>query len=165
VAISSTPGLGTKIIMKLPVTLAIIEGMNIRVGESIYTIPITDVKESFRPKPGEAFSDPERKEMIMVRGNCYPIIRLHRLFDIDGGVQNLSEGILIMAENGEKTICLFADELLGQQEVVVKAMPRYLKKIDGLSGCTLLGDGQISLILDIRGIVSMRNETAQTAME
>jgi len=159
VVISSTPGQGTKIIMKLPVTLAIIEGMNIQVGKNIYTIPITDIKESFRPKPGEAFSDPEQNEMIMVRGSCYPIIRLHRLFHIDDGVRDLSEGILVMVENGDKTVCLFADELLGQQEVVVKAMPKYIKKIDGLSGCTLLGDGQISLILDIRGIVSMQNET------
>lgn len=163
VVINSTPGQGTKIIMKLPVTLAIIEGMNIRVGGSIYTIPITDIKESFRPKPGEVFSDPEHNEMIMVRGNCYPIIRLHRLFHIDSGVQDISEGILIMVESGEKNICLFADELLGQQEVVVKAMPKYIKKIDGLSGCTLLGDGQISLILDIRGIVSMQNETVPKA--
>lgn len=158
VVVSSTPGRGTKIIMKMPVTLAIIEGMNVKVGGSIYTIPITDIKESFRPKPGEAFCDPERNEMIMVRGNCYPIIRLHRLFHTDSEAQDLQEGILIMAESGDKTVCLFADELLGQQEVVVKAMPKYIKKIGGLSGCTLMGDGQISLILDIRGIVSMQNE-------
>ncbi len=156
ITIESEEGKGSAFSMKFPLTLAIIEGMNVRVGSSLYTIPLTDIKESFRPKENEAFFDPDLNEMIMVRGNCYPIIRLNRLFNAESDTDNLNEGILIMAENGDNTVCLFADELLGQQEVVVKAMPRYIKKVGGLSGCTLLGDGQISLILDIGGILNQR---------
>ena len=157
VFVESTRGKGTEITMRFPLTLAIIEGMNIRVGSSRYTIPITDIKESFRPKPNEVFCDPDQNEMIMVRGNCYPVIRLHKYFQIKPSTEKFQEGIIIMAEYGDKTVCLFADELLGQQEVVVKAMPKFINKINGLSGCTLLGDGQISLILDIGGMISVQS--------
>ena len=156
VTVESIQGKGSVFTMKFPLTLAIVEGMNIRVGKALYTLPISNIQESFRPKAGDAFFDPDGNEMIMVRGNCYPVVRLHKLFQISSDTDNLNEGILIMAENGDSTVCLFADELLGQQEVVVKAMPQYIKKIRGLSGCTLLGDGQISLILDVGGIIANR---------
>ena len=148
VTVESTPGRGCVTTMKFPITLAIIEGMNIRVGGNIYTIPITDIKQSFRPGRKEIIVDPSRNEMIMVRGNVYPIIRLHEVFDIKADTVKLEEGIMIMIENGQTEVCLFADELLGQQEVVVKALPDYVKNSRELAGCTLLGDGQISLILD-----------------
>ncbi|HWP79519.1 MAG TPA: chemotaxis protein CheA [Candidatus Acidoferrum sp.] len=158
VTVESVKGKGSAFVMKFPLTLAIVEGMNLRVGGSLYTLPITNIRESFRPKAGETFEDPDGNEMIMVRGKCYPVLRLYDLFDIPSDVTDPSEGILIMAENGDNTICLFADELLGQQEVVVKAMPQYIKKTRGLSGCTLLGDGQISLILDVGGIIAARGQ-------
>ncbi|HWQ50708.1 MAG TPA: chemotaxis protein CheA [Terriglobales bacterium] len=158
VTVESVKGRGSAFIMKFPLTLAIVEGMNLRVGASLYTLPITNIRESFRPKAGETFEDPDGNEMIMVRGKCYPVLRLYDLFDIPSDVTDPSDGILIMAENGDNTICLFADELLGQQEVVVKAMPQYIKKTRGLSGCTLLGDGQISLILDVGGIIAAKGQ-------
>ncbi|WP_400244555.1 chemotaxis protein CheW [Niallia sp. JL1B1071] len=99
--------------------------------------------------------------MIMVRGQCYPIRRLHERYGIRGDVTNIDEGVLIMAEQEDKYVCLFADELLGQQQVVVKSLPEYIKKIctvKGITGCTLLGDGSISLILDISGLI---NSTAR----
>ena len=95
--------------------------------------------------------DTEGNEMIMVRGECYAIMKLHKQWDIETEVTELSDGILIMVEQEEKRRCIFADCLLGQQQVVVKSMPDYIKrikKVEGLSGCTLLGDGSISLILD-----------------
>jgi two-component system chemotaxis sensor kinase CheA len=143
---------GTIITLKIPLTLAIIDGMNIKVGKSRYTIPTISIKESFRPKESEIFHDPDGNEMIMVRGECYVIRRLHELYKVKTDITKLSEGIIIMVEQDEKTVCVFADELLGQQQVVVKALPGYIqnfKKIRGLAGCTLLGDGSISLILDI----------------
>lgn len=158
VSISSTEGKGMTVTMQIPLTLAIIDGMNLRVGNSRYTIPTISIRESFQPKAGELIIDPDGNEMIMVRGECYPILRLNELFNVKTGITDISEGILIMAEQEGKAICLFADELLGQQQVVVKSLPAYIKnikRIKGLSGCTLLGDGSISLILDIGGLVSM----------
>lgn len=155
--IDSTEGEGTTITLKIPLTLAIIDGMNIRVGNSRYTIPTIAIKESFRPKEEEAFKDPDGNEMIMIRGKCYPILRLHKLYNVQTNVNNFHEGIVIIIENENKSVCLFADELLGQQQVVVKALPnyiKYIKKIRGLAGCTLLGDGNISLILDVDSLIS-----------
>jgi two-component system, chemotaxis family, sensor kinase CheA len=157
IQVESFEGKGTTITLKIPLTLAIIDGMNIRVGNSRYTIPITSIKESFRPKENEVFKDPDENEMIMIRGQCYPILRLHELYKVKTEVTNVSQGIIIMLESESKTVCLFADELIGEQQVVVKALPKYIKdikKINGISGCTLLGDGSISLILDVEGFVS-----------
>lgn len=157
IAIDSIEGKGTCITLKIPLTLAIIDGMNIRVGESRYTIPTTTIKESFRPKGSDVIVDPDGNEMIMVRGNIYNIKRLHQIYDIKTNISNFTDGILIMVEQDERVCCLFADELLGQQQVVVKTLPEYIKnikKIQGISGCTLLGDGSISLILDIAAISS-----------
>jgi two-component system chemotaxis sensor kinase CheA len=155
ILIDSMEGKGTVITLKIPLTLAIIEGMNIKVGRSCYTLPIMSIKESFIPKPDEVFTGPDNNEMIMIRGQCYPILRLHERYKVKTEATKIEEGILIMLEGDARTFCLFADELLGEQEVVVKALPKYIsrmKKIDGLAGCTLLGDGNISLILDVDGL-------------
>ncbi|TYC86614.1 chemotaxis protein CheA [Acetobacterium wieringae] len=150
---------GTTITLKIPLTLAIVEGMNIRVGKSRYTIPITTISESFRPNLKDCMMDPDNNEMVMVRGQCFPILRLHKHYQIKNAETDLTKGILIMVEQDEKVICVFADELLGQQQVVVKALPNYvntMKKVLGLAGCTLLPDGSISLIMDISGLTGLR---------
>ncbi len=159
VVVESEPDVGTTITMKIPLTLAIVEGMNLRVGNSRYTVPLTAIKESFRPKTEDCIVDPDGNEMVMVRGECFPILRLHALYGVKNAVERLEDGILIMVEQDERVICLFADELLGQQQVVVKSLPEYVRKLKnilGLSGCTLLGDGSISLILDIAGLTGLR---------
>lgn len=159
VHIESVYGQGTTMTLKIPLTLAIIEGMNIRVGSSRFTIPITSIKESFKPAAKDCHKDPDLNEMVMVRGKSYPILRMHQHFHIEKTETVLADGILIMVEDEDKEICLFADELLGQQQVVVKALPHYIKsmkKILGLAGCTLLGDGSISLILDVSGLAGLR---------
>ncbi len=151
-SVDSVENKGTIITMKIPLTLAIIDGMSIKVGNSRYTIPTISIKESFRPKDSDIFTDPDGNEMIMVRGECHAVRRLHELYKVETKITKFSEGIILMIEQDEKTVCLFADELLGQQQVVVKALPQYLqnfKRIKGLAGCTLLGDGNISLILDV----------------
>lgn len=155
VLVDSIPDEGTTITLKIPLTLAIIEGMNIKVGKSCYTIPLTTIQESFRPHGNEIITDPDGNEMIMVRGQCFPIVRLHNVFQVETAITQFTEGIIIMVENDEKTICLLADALLGEQQVVVKALPNYIKKVKGLTGCTLLGDGSISLILDIAGFYDL----------
>lgn len=156
VSVESAENKGTTITLKIPLTLAIIDGMNIKVGNSHYTIPTTAIKESFRPKEKDIIKDPDGNEMIMVRGICYPILRLHEFYNVKTDVTSFTDGILIMVEQDNKIISIFADCLIGQQQVVVKALPNYIKnlrKIKGLSGCTLLGDGSISLILDANGLV------------
>lgn len=158
VFIESTPGIGTTMNIKLPLTLAIVDGMEIRVGRSVYTLPTASVKESFKLNEENLIVDTEGNEMVMVRGNCYPIIRMHKMFNVKEARTNIGEGIIIMAEADDKTICLFADELIGEQQVVVKPLPpylsRYIGKESGIAGCTILGDGNISLILDSTGLVN-----------
>lgn len=151
IAVDSAEGAGTTITLKIPLTLAIIDGMTIRVGASRYTVPTVSIVESFRPKEADIIRDPDDREMIMVRGQCYPILRLHERYGVKPDTTLFSEGILIMVEHDGRSFCLFADALIGQQQVVVKALPAYIKRmrnIQGLAGCTLLGDGSISLILD-----------------
>ncbi|WP_438447997.1 chemotaxis protein CheW [Gorillibacterium sp. sgz5001074] len=163
IQVDSVPGKGSCITLKIPLTLAIIEGMNIGVGLSRYTIPTASIRESFRPREGEVFRDPEGSEMIMVRGQCYPVLRLHEFFKADTRITSPSEGILIMIEHDGYQVCLLADELLGQQQVIVKALPAYIRlkrRIGGLAGCTLLGDGSINLILDVPGLLQAWKDTA-----
>lgn len=158
VLVESEYGQGTTITLRLPLTLAIIDGMNISVGQSRFTIPTVSIRESFRADERDIITDPNGGEMLMVRGHCYPVLRLHRHYNIPTNVSSMSDGIIIMVENERDTVCIFADQLLGEQQVVVKALPEYIRKvkdIQGLGGCTLLGDGSISLILDISGLLQL----------
>lgn len=154
---SSEAGKGCVITLKIPLTLAIITGMNIKVGKARYTIPIVSIRESFKPAASDIIVDPDGNEMVMVRGQCHPLVRLYDLYHIDTKVKTVTEGIMVMVKTEKMTIGLFADELIGQQQIVVKPIPAFIKHISktrGITGCTLLGDGNISLILDPVGIVN-----------
>lgn len=158
VVVESEFGQGTTITLRLPLTLAIIDGMNISVGQSRFTLPTVSIRESFRADERDVITDPNGGEMLMVRGHCYPVLRLHKHYNIPTNVNRMSDGIIIMVDNERDTVCIFADQLLGEQQVVVKALPEYIRKvkdIQGLGGCTLLGDGSISLILDISGLLQL----------
>ena len=155
VIVDSVPGQGSTTTLKIPLTLAIIEGMSMSVGNRSYTIPIMSVRQSFRPNPDDIFFDPDGTEMIMVRGECYPVVRLSRLFGVQDAVEKLDDGILILVETDKKTMGVFADRLIGVSEIVVKPVPKYIEKISqktGVVGCTLLGDGNISLILGAQNL-------------
>lgn len=158
VIIESRADKGTSIIIKIPLTLAIIDGMEVCVGKSIYTVPITSIRESFKPDEKDIIKDSDGNEMIMIRGNCFPIIRLHKLFNVNTGIRDLYNGIIVLIEANDKSVCLFVDRLMGEQQVVVKPLPPYLMqyavKESGIGGCTILGDGSISLILDAAGIIN-----------
>jgi two-component system chemotaxis sensor kinase CheA len=146
-------GTGTTISIKIPLTLAIIDGMKVRVGKSVFVIPITSIKESFNVQKSAVIRDETGKsEMILFRGNCCSVLRLHKFFKVQPDTTNLEEGIVVAIENESRVMCLFADELLGAQQVVVKAIPRYIKNIRGISGCTIMGDGKVSLIIDVSGL-------------
>lgn len=158
ISIKSIEGEGTTMTIVIPLTLAIADAMELSVGNSIYTLPTVSIKESFRAKEEDIILDNDGNEMIMIRGNVYPIIRLYSLLKIETSVKKLEEGILIMIEGDNKAACIFADKLLGEQQVVVKPMPKYLLnyaiKESGIEGCTIRGDGSISLILSAKGVIS-----------
>ena len=155
VDIRSRAGVGTIFAVRIPLTLAIIEGMVVRVGAHRYTIPISSIKESFRPGREQITSTPDGLEIVRIRGELQPVLRLHELYQVEPRYFQLSEGILIMVENSDNKYCLFVDELLGQQQIVIKGLPGYLNHV---KGCAILGDGDISLILDIDGLISSVEE-------
>lgn len=149
--IDSTPGKGSSFTLKIPLTLAIINGMIMEVGGAEYAIETGSVKEFVQVKKEMLIHENEPDECIMIRGECYPVIRLSKWFHIDNAEQNIENGSILMMENEGRIICLFADRLIREQEIVVKPMPSYIKKIKGISGCTQLGDGGLALILDPAG--------------
>ncbi len=158
ITIESVKGVGTNIFSKIPLTLAIIDSMEFRAGENIYAIPISNIRESFKAESKQLILDPDGNEMIMIRGVCYPIIRLHKIFNLQDTLTDILDGILILVDSGDQLACIFADELLGKHQVVVKPLPlflnRYKSKGSGIAGCTILGNGSISLILDVPGILN-----------
>ena len=163
VDIHSEKNKGTSVVLKIPLTLAIIDGMVVRVGKTRYTIPIMDIRESWQPSPDTITKLMNGQEIADFRGRLHPVIRLHDLFHIDADCKKLSDGIIIMAENDGKTTCLFADELLGQQQIVIKGLSDYIGNRDYISGCTILGDGDVSLIINVAGISkSAENKEVQT---
>lgn len=155
VTVDSALDEGTTVTIKIPLTLAILNGMMVKVGESIFTIPVTSIQQSIIVKQEEVIKDLDNKEILTLRGEFFPIIRLHELYKLKTNITQIEEGIVVMVEEDGKSICLFADELLGEQQVVIKAMPEYINSVKGTSGCTLLGNGSISLILDVAQLVNM----------
>lgn len=158
ITVDSKYGVGTTFTIKIPLTLAIIEGMQVLVGGTLFTLPITSIKQSFKlDDPSKIIYDTDKSEMIMIRGKCYPILRLHELYHLDTPVTSLTEGILVLIENHQNGACLFVDKLMEKHQVVVKPFPQLLRrqnvKSTGLSGCTILGDGSISLILDSNSLL------------
>ena len=151
VLVDSTPGEGSVFTLKIPLTLAIIEGMIIKIGGTKYTIPIISIEKSFKAKAEDLTIDPSGNEMITVRDETFNFVRLNREFGLGEGLDNAEDGIVMMLENGEQKICVLVDELIGEQPVVVKSIPKYIRKPSGISGCTLLGNGEISLIIDVAG--------------
>lgn len=157
IIVDSKKGNGTSFIIKIPLTMAIIDGMEITVGDLVFTVPISTIRESFKVEPDQLLNDTGGKEMIMIRGVVYPILRLHEKFMIDTEITNLEDGILLLVETNNKSMCIFADRLIGEQQVVVKPFPKYLSRYnikgEGLSGCTIMGDGSISLIIDTNQLI------------
>ncbi len=159
VSIDSEEGRGMTVTLKIPLTMAIADGMEISVGDSIFTIPIMNIRQSFKVSADEIIKDANGCEIINRMDEFYPVFRLYDLYQIPTEITNVEDGILLWLEADDKSYCLFADELLGEQQVVVKPLPLYLNSYDiknkGIAGCTILGNGNISLILDVLSLYHM----------
>ncbi|MEE8431659.1 MAG: chemotaxis protein CheA [Candidatus Desulfatibia sp.] len=164
VDIQSTRGQGTTILMRLPLTLAILDGMVVRLNGERYIIPTLAVQESLRPQKGECYTVKGEGEMIRVRDSLIPLIRLDRLLDLNGNEsasdtdKALWEKLVVVVENQERRRCLLIDELLGQEEVVIKSIGETFKDVKGIAGGAIMGDGRVSLILDIAEIADITSE-------
>lgn len=154
VDVRSRPGSGTMFAVRIPLTLAIIEGMVVKVGQNRYTIPINSIKESLQPKEEQITRTPDQLELVSIRGELLPVIRLHELYQVISDFRRLTDGILIVVENEEKKCSLFVDEVIGQQQIVIKGLSSYLGHVKSISGCAILGDGDISMILDIDDLIN-----------
>ncbi len=155
VEVRSEKDRGSTVILKIPLTLAIIDGMITRVGKNLYIIPIIAIKESLKADRRYITRTMDGQEIINIRGQLIPIVRLSEIFEADSNCAELEDGILIIVEYEQKSLCLFVDEVIRQQQVVIKGLSNYVGNVGCVSGCTILGDGDISLILDIAGIMSL----------
>jgi len=164
VSVSSTYGEGTTISMKIPLTLAIVDGMKVTVGDSIFTIPIANIRQSFKVKADQVIKDEYGNEMVERVDHFYPIVRLHSFYHLPTEVTQMEDGILLWVEANDRSYCLFVDDLIGEQQVVVKPLPAFLSEFNlkdhGITGCTIMGDGNISIILDILSLYSIAVENA-----
>jgi len=151
--IESTPGQGSTMNLKIPLTLAIIDGIVMEVGRSTFVLETDVIKEFVNVRESKLIRKPDGEEFVMIRGECFPVLRLNERYHIESDSEEETDGMLVIIEVEKKQICLYVDRLIGKQEIVIKPIPDYVKKVKGLSGCTQLGDGSIALILDTAGLI------------
>ncbi|PWB58816.1 MAG: chemotaxis protein CheA [Nitrosomonadales bacterium] len=157
IEIESALGIGTRMTIRLPLTLAILDGMSIAAGNEIYILPLAFIVESLQPAEQEIKTVSGQGRLVQVRGEYLPLIALHELFSITPKVTRPEDGILVLLEAEGRKIALFVDELLGQHQVVIKSLESNYRKVPGISGATIMGDGKVALILDIGALVHMTN--------
>ena len=156
VSITSEQGRGMITTMRIPLTMAIMDGMEVSVGDSIFTIPINNIRSTMKISSADILHDSIDGEMVKVMDGYYPVVRAKDFYNLPSGTDEIEEGILMWLESGDVSYCLFVDELLGEQQIVVKPLPAYVNSFDiknfGITGCSILGDGNISIILDAGGL-------------
>ena len=158
VEIHSEPGKGTKFMIRLPLTMAIIDGMVVRVGTQRYIIPTLSIITSLRPSEEQVSTVVNQGEMLKMQGRLLPLFRLERIFDISGAVQNLQQGIVVVVEADGKQTGVLVDDILGQQQIVIKSLGETLQGTPGLAGGAIMPDGTVGLILDIAGLVKLAKD-------
>ncbi|CAG4882626.1 fused chemotactic sensory histidine kinase in two-component regulatory system with CheB and CheY: sensory histidine kinase; signal sensing protein [Georgfuchsia toluolica] len=146
---------GTSISIKLPLTLAILEGMSVRVGQEIFIIPLSHIAESLQPAAVPVSSMANRGQVVAVRGEYLPLISLAETFNLPGDAQCYDDGILVILEAEGGRTALFLDELMGQHQVVIKSLETNYRNVPGISGATIMGNGRVALILDVAHIVGI----------
>lgn len=157
VAIQSRPGNGTTFTITLPLTLAIIDGLRAAVGGECYIVPLVSIVESVQLRADAVRSVTGGGELFRFRGEYLPIVRLHQQFGCAGARQQIEEGLVIVVEADGTQIGLFVDELVGQQQAVVKSLEANYRRVDGISGATILADGSVALIVDVAGLIRLQS--------
>lgn len=152
VEIDTTPGAGTVFLVKVPLTLAIIDGLVVHVGEDRFIVPIYSVREIFKPAPESIFTVEGRGEMALVRERLLPVVRLARRLGVPGETAASGEGLMIVGESEGMQFCLQVDRLAGKQEVVIKSLGETFRRVRGIAGGAILGDGRVGLILDMAAL-------------
>ncbi|MEW5706930.1 MAG: chemotaxis protein CheA [Actinomycetota bacterium] len=155
IEVMSELGKGTTFRIKLPLTLAIIDGMNVKVGNEVLTVPLLSIVESIRPSKESVKTVEGKGEIIDVRGEYLPLVRLHEVFGIETGKINPWEALVVVVESGLRKFGILVDDVLGQQQAVIKSLEKNFRHVEGAAGATILGDGMVSLILDIHGLEKM----------
>ncbi|MHB1238533.1 MAG: chemotaxis protein CheW [Gallionella sp.] len=155
VDVTSRQGKGSTVAIRLPLTLAILDGLSVAVGEQIYIIPLGFIIESFRPGAGDINEISGQGKLVQVRGEYLPIITLHKVFNIKPKITDPCEGILVLLETEGRKVALFVDELVGQHQVVIKSLETNYRKVDGVSGATIMGDGRVAMIMDVSSLVKL----------
>jgi two-component system chemotaxis sensor kinase CheA len=153
VEISSTPGAGTVVTLRIPLTLAIIDGMQVRVGASTFILPMVNVIETVAVGAKDITTLSTGHELVKLRNRLLPVVRLHEFYSIVPDNLRIDEGLLVIVEDGTERLALLIDALIGQRQTVVKPLTSYLTGARGLAGCTVLGNGEISLILDVPKLI------------
>ncbi|HEU5136740.1 MAG TPA: chemotaxis protein CheA [Steroidobacteraceae bacterium] len=154
IQIFSTEGKGSTIRIRLPLTLAILDGQLARVGKEVYVVPIVSIVETIQVTRERVCAVASGGQVFRLRDDYLPIVRLHALFDIEPDHHDLLDGLLMIVEADGKRVGLFVDELMSQQQVVIKSLETNFKQVTGLAGATMLGDGRVALILDIPGVIT-----------
>ena len=155
VSVVSEMGEGSTFTIRLPLTLAIVDGQLVRVGSECYIVPLVSIIETVQPKPEDVNAIPGHTELFKQRGEYIPILRVHKLFGIESDSNCISDGLLVVAESNGERFGLFVDDLLDQQQVVIKSLETNYQQIKGISGATILGDGDVALILDVPGLIRL----------
>jgi len=158
VEIRTKIGKGTTFIIKLPLTLAIIDGIIVKVGKHRYILPTVAVQEVFRPTRQQYNTYAEKGEMINIRNTLFPLVRLHRLFNVEAKYTEPWKALMVIVESEDEKKCLMVDEVLGKQEVVIKSLGEGIGRVKGIAGGAIMGDGKVGLILDVTGIFEMSEQ-------
>ena len=161
VAIGSEPGKGSMFTVRLPLTMAILDGMILKVGNERYLLPVIAIKESIKPAQRDITTIQNKGEVVNVRGTLIPLIRLYQLFGETPAVFEPWNAIIIIIENAGKPYGIMVDTIVGQQQVVIKSLKGDFRNVKGISGCSILGDGRVGLILDVKGLVDINFETVK----
>jgi two-component system, chemotaxis family, sensor kinase CheA len=164
VSIKTALGKGTTFTLKLPLTLAIIEGMTVRVGKETYIVPLLSILESIQPKAGAIKTVVGKGELINVRDTYLPMMRMYEVFSLQPEYTEPTKAILLILETEGERVAVMVDEILGQQQVVIKSMEQNFRKVAGVAGATILGDGTVGFILDVRGMLEIARREMPVAV-